>query len=270
MYNLTDLHLHTTHSWDAEQSIEQLIAKAYKDNITFMGLTEHLDFHNNHPKSFMHLDYDAYTKAFDRAKRDFVGLIKGVEVGEPNLHSDMYEKWLDGKKFDFTMASVHWIDGATPVYDEYFKKYKSMDDAYKKYFEETYKLMCYGNFDAAAHLTLVHRQGAKMNREYSYEKYKKEIDDILKVIVSKGIALEVNCSGLRHNAKDLIPDEAVIKAYLDLGGDSIIIGSDSHRISDSFFGLRTGYETLDRLGVKEITIFEKRKKIKVPLKDEEY
>lgn len=266
MYNLTDLHLHTTHSWDAEQSIDALIKKAYKEDVEFLGLTEHLDFHNNHPQSFMHLDYDKYTHAVEHAKKDFPGLIKGVEVGEPDTHTELYDKYMDGKKFDFIMASVHWIDGATPVFDEFFKRYKSVDDAYKKYFEEEFKLVSYGKFDAVAHLTLVHRQGNKHNKEYTYEKYKKEIDDILKVIISKNLALEVNCSGLRHPAKELIPDEKVIKAYLDLGGNSLFIGSDSHRIGDSFYGLQKGYETLDKLGVKEIVIFEKRKQIRIPLR----
>ena len=269
MYNFTDLHLHTTFSWDAEQSIESLIKKAYKEDIEFLGLTEHLDFHNNHPESFMHLDYDKYTAAVEHAKKDFPGLIKGVEVGEPNIYTDLFDKYMEGKKFDFIMASVHWINGATPVFEEYFKRYKSYDDAYKKYFEEEYKLVSYGNFDAVAHLTLVHRLGKKLYKDYTYEKYKKEIDDILKVIISKNLALEVNCSGLRYPAGGLIPDENVIKAYLELGGNSLFLGSDSHTIKDSFFGLKQGYETLDSLGVKEIVIFEKRKQVRIPLRDDD-
>jgi histidinol-phosphatase (PHP family) len=269
MYNLTDLHLHTKFSWDAEQTMEEVVKKAYKENISFAGFTEHLDFHKNQPNSFMYLNYGAYTKVFDKAKIDFPGLLKGVEVGEPNLHQDLYEKWMEGKDLDFVMASTHWIDGASPVYEEYFKRYRSYDDAYKKYFEEVYKLVSYGNFDAAAHMTLVHRQGGKKYKDYSYEKYKKELDDILKVMISKNIALEVNCSGLRFPAKQLIPDEAVIKAYLDLGGSSIITGSDSHKVKDSFFGLSEGYAALEKLGVEEITIFEKRKQIKIPLKLEQ-
>jgi histidinol-phosphatase (PHP family) len=245
--------------------MEEIVKKGYKEDIEFIGFTEHLDFHKNHPDSFMHLDYDAYTKAFHRVKQDFPGLIKGVEVGEPNLHTDLYDKWMDNKEFDFIMASVHWIDGATPVFEEYFKKYKTIDDAYKKYFEEVYKLMTYGKFDVAAHLTLVHRQGSRLYKDYSYEKYKKEVDDILKVMISKNIALEVNCSGLRFPAKELIPDENVIKAYLQLGGNSIMTGSDSHRVKDSFFGLNEGYVVLEKLGVEEVTIFEKRRQVRVPL-----
>ncbi len=265
MYNLTDLHLHTKFSWDAEQTMEEIVKKAYKEDIEFIGFTEHLDFHKNHPDSFMFLDYEKYTKAFHHVKKDFPGLIKGVEVGEPNLYTDLYEKWMEGKEFDFIMASTHWIDGATPVFEEYFKRYKSYDDAYKKYFEELYKLVSYGKFDVAAHLTLVHRQGKNLYKEYSYEKYKKELDDILKIIISKNIALEVNCSGLRFPSKELIPDEDVIKAYMKLGGNSFMMGSDSHRVRDSFFGLNEGYAVLARLGVKEVTIFEKRRQVKVPL-----
>jgi histidinol-phosphatase (PHP family) len=265
MYNFTDLHLHTAFSWDAQQTIEELKTKAFNEDVNFLGLTEHLDFHNNHKQSYLHLDYPAYTKAVESAKRDFPGFIKGVEAGEPHMHRELYEKWMKGKEFDFIAASVHWIDGATPVFEEYFKKYPSFDDAYKKYFEEIYNLVNYGNFDVAAHLTLVHRQGARLYREYSYEKYKKEIDDILKVMIKKDISLEINCSGIRFPAKALIPDERVIKAYIDLGGNSFTVGSDSHSITNTFFGLGEGYGALERLGVEEITVYEKRKKIKIPL-----
>jgi histidinol-phosphatase (PHP family) len=265
MYNYTDLHLHTRFSWDAEQTLEELINKAFREDISFLGLTEHLDFHNNHKQSFLHLDYPGYTAAVNDAKRDFPGLLKGVEAGEPHMHRELYEEWMQDKEFDFITASVHWIDGVSPVYEAYFKKFGSFDEAYKRYFEELFKLMTYGNFDVAAHLTLVHRQGARLYDGYSYEKYKKELDDILKVMVKKGIALEVNCSGIRFPAKELIPDEKVIKAYIDLGGDSIVVGSDSHSETNSFFGLSDGYAALEKLGVGEITIFEKRKKLKIPL-----
>lgn len=265
MYNLTDLHLHTRFSWDAEQTLEELVNKAFREDISFLGLTEHLDFHNNHKQSYLHLDYDGYTSAICDAKNDFTGLLKGVEAGEPHMHVKLYEDWMSGKEFDFITASVHWIDEASPVYEAYFKKYASFDEAYKRYFEELYKLMEYGNFDVAAHLTLVHRQGARLYNGYSYEKYKKELDDILKVMVKKDIALEVNCSGIRFPAKALIPDEDVIKAYLKLGGQSIVIGSDSHSEPNSFFGLSDGYAALEKLGVTEVTVFEKRKKLKIPL-----
>jgi len=44
-----------------------------------------------------------------------------------------------------------------------------------------------------------------------------------------------------------------------------VVGSDSHSETNSFFGLSDGYAALEKLGVGEITIFEKRKKLKIPL-----
>ncbi|MCE5299822.1 MAG: histidinol-phosphatase HisJ family protein [Spirochaetia bacterium] len=267
-YNLTDFHLHTNFSWDAEQTMEELVDKAIENRFRNIATTEHLDFHKNHHDSFMYLDYGRYTEKWKKMKGRFPGLLKGVEVGEPNLHRDLYEKWMEGKEFDFIMASTHWIDGLSPVYDEYFSRYKNPEDAYQKYFEELYKLMQYGNFDAAAHITLVHRNGKKFFDGFSYENFRGQLGPILELMIEKEIALEVNCSGLRFNAREVIPGSDVIKAYIELGGKYLFLGSDAHVAGDSFFGIEAGYRLLDELGVREITVFEGRKKRLIPLRNE--
>lgn len=268
MYNIIDMHLHSTYSWDAQQSVEEIIKKAREKGITQLGLTEHFDFHRNHPKSYMFLDYHGYSAKVAEVKKDFPGLMKGIEVGEPYLHPEKYESFMEGKEFDYVMGSVHWIDAYSPVDERYFHNFVNAQEAYIKYLEEEFKLVTYGKFDVAPHVTLVHRRGKEFLPEYTYAKFKNEIDDILKVMIKNKIALEVNCSGLRMEAGDFIPDKAVIEAYLKLGGDMITVGSDSHRVQQTFFGLEKAYEMLDGLGVTQQVIFDKRKAIKVPLKVE--
>ena len=266
MYNFIDLHLHSVFSWDAQQSIEDIVKKAKEKNVSILGLTEHFDFHRNHPMSYMYLDYSAYTKKIIEMKKDFPGLLKGLEVGEPYLHIDAYEKFMEGKVFDYVMGSVHWIGQDSPVEDKYFHNFVTVEEAYKVYLEEEFKLVSYGKFDMAPHVTLVHRHGKQFMPGFGYEKYKKEIDDILKMMINKKIALEVNCSGLRMQAGDFIPGMDVIKAYLGHGGDMLTVGSDAHRVKDTFFGLDKAYAMLDSIGVKELTYFVNREPKKIPLK----
>ena len=268
MYNLTDYHIHSNYSWDAGQTINQIARKAKETGIKQACLTEHVDFHRNHPQSFMYLDtlYEEWTKTFENGKKIFPNLRKGIEVGEPYLHTGLYEKFIKGRKFDFIMASVHWIDGYSPVSDNYFTKYAPLKDAYKLYFDEVFKLVTYGNFDACAHLTLVHRNGKKFFPEFNYAMFKPELDDILKLMISKKIGMEINTSGLRFAAEDFVPDREIIQAYLNFGGDRLVVGSDCHVIKDTFFGLEKAYKMFNEMGIKEITVYEDRQPRKVAIK----
>lgn len=268
MYNFIDMHIHSTFSWDSEMEVDRIVEMAKENQISFIGLAEHLDFHSQHEKSYMFYNYDDCFQKIQSIKKSFPQISMGIEAGEPYLYKDAYEKYLENKKFDFILGSVHWIDDVSPVEDRYFYKYSTVEDAYKKYFEEEFKLVNYGNFDIVAHLTLVHRNGRKFESGFSYNKYKKEIDDILKIIIKKNIALEINCSGLRMAAGDFIPDEEIIKAYLNLGGNLITVGSDSHRYNQLFYGLNNAYELFNRLKIDEVVIYKERKPIKIKIKED--
>jgi histidinol-phosphatase (PHP family) len=266
MYNLTDLHLHTKFSWDAQQKLDELAKRAAERGLSYICTTEHIDLMDEHAKNYTKFDYDGYTAAHYKNRAVFPGLLKGIEAGEVHVFADRFEKFMEGREFDFVLGSVHSIGDVTPVFDEYFMRHDSVVEAYKKYLEEEYKLVKHGGFDAAAHVTLVHRQGARFFKDPVYASFKEEIDDILKMMISNRIALEVNTSGLtRFPAKDFIPDEETVRAYLALGGDMVTVGSDSHRMNDAFTGLEKAYKMLDGLGVREVTVFVKRKPIKVEI-----
>jgi histidinol-phosphatase (PHP family) len=267
MYNLTDLHLHSRFSWDAEQTIEDVVKKAQKQGIKYCAMTEHIDLMDEHQRNYLKFDYEGYTGSCERNREIFPGLIKGIETGEVHKYSGRFEAFLEGREFDYVIGAMHMFGETTPVFDKFFKQYKTLEDAYKAYFEEEFKLISRGGFDVAAHMTLVHRQGAKFFKKPVYESFKKEIDDILSLMVGKKIGLEVNTSGLnRFPAKDFIPDRETIKAYIRLGGDIITVGSDSHKINDTFTGIEEAYKMLEGLGVKEVTVFKKRKPVKVKIK----
>lgn len=264
-YNYTDMHLHTEFSWDAEQTIEQIIKKARAEGVGYICLTEHIDFQERHVQRADKFDFKGYYEAVESARKNFPDLMLGIEVGEPHIYKNEYEEFIKNKPIDFILASVHMISSFTPVYQSYFEQYKTIKEAYERYFEEVLKLVSYGNFDALAHLNLVHRRGGGFYDGYSYLNFKKSIDPILSVMAEKNIALEINTSGLRYGSADVLPGADVIEAFLKAGGRMITTGSDSHVISDTFFGLREACGILEKLGVKELTIFKNRKPMSVPI-----
>ena len=266
MYNLTDMHLHSKFSWDAGQTLDEIAAKALAKKMSYICVTEHIDFMDDHNHNYTKFDYEGYTAAIEKARGVFHSFGKGIEAGEVHIYADRFEKFMEGKEFDYILGSLHDLEGHTPVFDAYFARYQSIEDAYRAYLEEEYRLIKAGGFDVAAHVTLVHRRGAEFFPDFTYEKFKTEIDDILKLMITKKIGLEVNTSGLRSHSKDIIPCLDTVKAYAALGGDIITIGSDGHIIEDTFFAIEKGCEMLYLAGVTEVCVFEKRKPVRIKLK----
>jgi histidinol-phosphatase (PHP family) len=88
---------------------------------------------------------------------------------------------------------------------------------------------------------------------------------VLKAIVHSGIALEINTSGLFQQLQSTMPSEDVISMYRSLGGELITIGSDSHYGEHLGRGIRAGMELAERCGFHELTIFENREPIQIPM-----
>ncbi|HRU38775.1 MAG TPA: histidinol-phosphatase HisJ family protein [Candidatus Goldiibacteriota bacterium] len=269
MYNLTDTHLHSVFSWDARQKPCELAKKAAQKGLAALCLTEHIDLMDGHQKNYTKFDYEGYTEECKKASDIFPGFLKGIEAGEVHEYADRFESFMEGKEFDYVLGSVHSMAASSPVFDEYFSKFDTLEDGYRRYFEELYRLISRGGFDVAAHLTLVHRQGGRHFKKPVYWTFKQEIDNILKLMVERKIGLEVNTSGLRFPSHDFVPDRETIAAYLRMGGDIITVGSDAHKLSDSFLGLEKAYEMLESLGVSEVTVFKARKPVKVKIRKEQ-
>jgi len=53
---------------------------------------------------------------------------------------------------------------------------------------------------------------------------------------------------------------------MKLGGKIITVGSDSHYVKDTFYGLKRAYEIFEEIGIKEIAVFKNRKPVMVKIK----
>ena len=85
------------------------------------------------------------------------------------------------------------------------------------------------------------------------------IDEIFKILISKGKGIEVNLSGIRQFGQSL-PGYNQLKRYYDLGGRIITIGTDSH--DSQYVGMHVdkAIEMLTEIGFEDITTFTQRQK----------
>ena len=80
-------------------------------------------------------------------------------------------------------------------------------------------------FHSLGHLDYAVRYGYDRGRGYSYGKYAELIDEILKTLIRKDIALEVNTGGPPIRAGIPQSPSGCAERYRELGGEMVTLGS---------------------------------------------
>lgn len=252
---LIDFHVHSNNSFDSKGSIVEMCKAAVSQNITHIAFTEHFSL-DSFKKSSGFFNYSRYFSEIQEARDIFknkLTIFMGLEFCEPHLSIDTYKNAVKDFSLDYTLGSVHNIGTAGLMTTA---KERSAYSSYNAYFEEFYKLACFGDFNAVAHLDLMSRYAFSIHGDYSFEDFKDQISEILKKLISRGKGIEVNTSGLRKDLNQLHPKLEVLKLYKELGGDIITIGSDAHSAGEVGMGCKEALELLNSLGYKYIYTFE--------------
>ncbi|HEY7680258.1 MAG TPA: hypothetical protein VIC04_07025, partial [Terriglobia bacterium] len=99
------------------------------------------------------------------------------------------------------------------------------------------------------------------------------IRPVLRNCVERGIALDINTAALRRKysspprdpAALLAPGVDILRWYVELGGERVTLGSDSHRPEQLGFGLQLALDAARAAGLKYVTQFERRQARLLPL-----
>ena len=255
-----DAHTHSKYSFDSVSDLAENCEAAIASGMSELVVTDHYECNFEIDGVFEKYDAD---KAYDeimRLKEKYDGILRvtgGIELGQATQDIEKAENLIDKYPFEFVIGSLHNLRG---VPDFYFIDYTNMPESmiarlWERYLDEIVEMIEYGRFDTLAHLTYPLRyiavRGRSFDISYSYPK----IDEIFRLIIKKGIALEVNTSGLRKQIGVTAPDMPLVKRYLDLGGAYITVGSDAHTTGDIGAGIKETYAELIKLGAEYITVF---------------
>jgi len=259
---LIDNHMHSSFSGDAEFPVEEMVEESIKRGLKTITFTDHLDLDYAEEPGLFDLDLANYVPKILQIKESYqkdIEILLGLELGlQPHL-AEIHQEIVSSYPWDYVIGSSHVVKGVDPYYPAYFED-RSEDEGYRLYFESILEnIHAFKNFDAYGHLDYIVRYGPTKDKFYSYEKFADIIDVILKAMIVEGIALEVNAGAFRNDMLHPNPTEDIIKKYLELGGKNITLGADAHRP----IHIALEYEKLEGIlkecGVKELTIFRKRK-----------
>ena len=255
---LADCHLHTEFSTDSETPMRAQAERALELGIPAICVTDHMDM--DYPQGEFWLDTDRYMEAVRRLQEEYRGRLEisfGVELGLMEHLRARQEEYLKKYPFDFVIGSVHLIHGEDPYNGELFRKYGD-EEVFREYFRLSHRLLADApSIQSWGHLDYVVRYG--QNPEiYSYRKYADEIDAVLKLLLEKGIALEVNTAGFRTLGRTN-PEPDVLRRYRELGGELITVGSDGHQPEYLGYRFRETEELLRSCGFSYYAVFRQRK-----------
>ena len=267
-----DYHLHTSFSSDSDTPMEKMIEAGIKKGLRTMCFTEHMDYDypvpSDKPELTFLVDTDAYLAKTREMAEKYAGkcnILFGIELGvQPHLYDDL-KKLTTFYPFDFVIGSTHLIDGIDPYFPEFFES-RGERWAYERYFEHCAEnIKAFHELDSFGHLDYIVRYGPNQNKYYSYKEYADYIDEILKLLIYNGIALEVNTGSFKYGLNVTNPNLDIIKAYHKMGGELITVGSDAHVpdfIANKFDVVS---DLLKEAGFKYYTEFKERKAMFVKL-----
>ena len=255
--------------------MENQIKAAISKGIRTLCFTEHMDYDypsdpakekDGRPEFF--LDTDDYRKGFEKLRElyaDKIELLFGVELGLQPYIVDWNTNYVNQYDFDFIIGSAHTIDHMDPYYPSFYEG-RAEREAYSRYFLQACEnIMKFDDFDAFGHLDYVVRYGPNKNKEYSYREYSDLIDPILKILVDKGIALEINTGGYRKGLGGPNPGADVVKRYRELGGELVTIGSDAHTAVTLAADFQAAEQLLLQCGFKYHAVYRARRPELCPL-----
>ena len=151
------------------------------------------------------------------------------------------------------------VNGQDPYYPAFFEG-RTEKESYISYFESIIEnLHTMSCFDVYGHIDYVVRYGPNKNQFYSYKEYSDWLDEIIRLLIDKGLGMEINTGGYAAGLGHPNPHEDILKRYRELGGEIVTIGSDAHAPERIAADFDRACSILKKCGFRYHAIFRKRK-----------
>ncbi|MGI6545647.1 MAG: histidinol-phosphatase HisJ family protein [Fastidiosipilaceae bacterium] len=284
---MIDSHNHTMHfSIDGKQTLDELVANALEQGLRGVAVTEHYDkdvidgfFQVGvspvdslpQPDEWV-FNVEAYMNLLDEKKGQLAKshpgfeLLSGIELGYMPYLAEELDRLVEQYPFDIVIAAVHCVD-----YRDLFHYPRFYDDdkvtSYGRYLDVIIEMLkSQHNFDVLAHYDYVTRYAPYADPLLRYSDFPERFDEIFRLLITDGKSLEIN-TNTRHSmvqrglADPGLPDEDIVRRYLELGGKMLTLSSDSHRGGGVGVYFDETIDWLKELGVSYLTTFRERQPI---------
>ncbi len=256
-----DCHTHTHFSHDSKCDPNDSFDFAKKNGLYGFAITDHCDIEYCKREDVK----TPIRNSVIEAKKLGEYVISGVELGEATWYKDEAESVIRENACDVILSSVHAVR-----YKDYSIPYSRIDfscfsqddiNGYMDaYFDEMLEMINTVDFDILTHMTCPLRYICKKyGKSVDLDDYREKTDTILKEIIKRGIALEINTSYLNTESKShLSQSMQIIRRYREYGGYLLTLGSDAHSFDRIAYGFEYIAEELRKTGFTKLFYYKKR------------
>jgi histidinol-phosphatase (PHP family) len=238
---LPDNHVHSQWSHDTgpDASMAAACARAVALGLPSLAFTEHLDFTvagpadpitlagvvPNTSAGIRPLDVPGYLAAVAECRDRFpaLGILSGVEAGEPHLFAASAAAVLGSGRFDRVLGSVHALPTAGHlVYSGWLLRREPPDEVMRRYLAEVIAMIeGSGVFEVLAHLDFPRRYWPASAGEYAESAFEEEYRAVFRALAGSGRVLELNTASP-------LPSVSLLRWWAEAGGTALSFGSDAH------------------------------------------
>lgn len=275
-----DTHTHSDYSSDSTASFRDQIEGAIAGGLKGICFTDHMDIdYPCYEFNGLKFEFDPkqYIEELQKLRAEYEGKIRilfGMEIGlrnEPECVDKMitsYGAMAESYPFDFIIGSVHCLENTDAYYPSPYWDNKTYQSGFTAYLEAVlYNVLHYECYDSLGHLDYIIRYvpeglcGWKGLESYHPCDFADLVDEILKALIERGKALEINSAGLKYGLGFAHPEPSILRRYRELGGELITIGSDGHKPEHLAYDFEYVNERLKQAGFTYYAVFENRKPV---------
>ena len=263
---LADAHTHSFFSHDGKASRADMARAARDRGLTVLYQTEH---------------FDAYTDGGSKRVRYFeeaifssppdpdppVALPLAIEVGEMGEAFSEAEELLARRPYEFVLGALHHLKGEKGFLTRDYASDGECLALFSRYLDELLEAAEETDYDSLAHMDYPLRYFyAKRGLLLRLEDYPREVEDILRAVIRRGKALEINTATLRKGYPFLMT--GTLRRFREMGGTFVTVGSDAHAPGDIAFAFDQAEAALRDAGFSAYTVYQNRRPVLVPLTGE--
>ena len=240
-----------------QELLQPWVDSARRSGLKDIAFTDHDRYHAG-------IDFDEINRL--RERNPDLQIRAGIELDNDPVHSPAGRKWIEKNwdKLDLVLGSVHFLERADQMFDSVpdgaaqFEG-RNIDAMYAEYFRRLRELIGTGLIDCLAHLDLIKIHGHRPRTDVGTL-----VNETLEFIHSRNLAIELSTAGWRKPVNELYPSDSIIELAMEKG-IPFTIASDAHshvQLGENFANLA---HKMAKLGIRQVCIFEKHKRVEVPL-----
>ena len=270
MTGLIDLHTHTVRCGHATGTMEAYIEAAITRGITRFGISDHsywmvqatADHYAMHASELS--DYVADVQQLQQrynqqGARPFQILL-GMEMDYVPSRIATARAEIARYPWDYLIGSVHNI-GLEKLQEPALYQEWNIDDVCEIYFHRVGDMLRDRFCDVVGHLDLPKKMGSRPQRGLRHY-----IEPLIPELLAAGVAVEINTSGKDNPAGEFMPGWDTV-ALLAEAGVPLTLGSDAHAPQQVARHFDEAITELRRIGVRELSWFEKRERKSIHLNE---